>query len=54
MRYLLLAVLIAGFGLGLRLAVPVTPVDGSFRAVLRVYGAQGGTALSNTGETSSP
>lgn len=51
---LLLAVLIAMFGLCLRLAVPVTPVDGPFRDVLRAYGTQGGSAPSNTGETSSP
>ena len=53
-RCLLLAVLIAGLGLGLRLAMPVAPVDGPFRDVLRAYGTQGEPAPSNTGETSSP
>ena len=53
-RCLLLAVLIGAFGLGLRLAVPVAPVDGPFRDVLRAYAAQGRPDPSNTGETSSP
>ena len=36
-RYLLLALLIAGLGVALRRALPVTPVDGAFQAVLRAY-----------------
>jgi hypothetical protein len=36
-RCLLLALLIAGLGLALRRAVPVTPVDGAFRSVLQAY-----------------
>ncbi|SDN32002.1 hypothetical protein SAMN05216360_107177 [Methylobacterium phyllostachyos] len=36
-RCLLLALLIAGLGVTLRRAVPVTPVDGAFQAVLRAY-----------------
>ena len=54
MRCLFLAVLIAALGLGLRLAVPVVPVDGPFRDVLRAYATQAGPAPSNTSETSSP
>lgn len=50
----LLAVLIAVFGLCLRLTVPVAPVDEPFRDVLRAYGTQGASGASNTGETSSP
>ena len=38
-RCLLLALLIAGLGLALRRALPVTPVDGAFAAVLRAYAA---------------
>lgn len=53
-RCFLLAMLIAVFGLCLRLAVPVAPVDDAFRDVLRAYGTQGASARSNTGETSSP
>lgn len=53
-RRLLLAVLVGAFGLCLRLAVPVTPVDGPFRDVLRAYATRGEADLSNTGETSSP
>ncbi|ACB80608.1 hypothetical protein Mpop_2446 [Methylorubrum populi BJ001] len=51
---LLLAVVSAGLGLGLRLAVPVTPVDASFREVMRLYQSQGGAEGSNMAETSSP
>lgn len=54
MRCLLLAVLIAALGLSLRFAVPVAPVDGPFREVLRAYATQAPSAPSNTGETSSP
>ena len=36
-RYLLLALLVAGLGVALRRALPVTPVDGAFQAVLRAY-----------------
>lgn len=36
-RCLLLALLIAGLGVTLRRALPVTPVDGAFQAVLRAY-----------------
>ncbi len=53
-RCLFLALLIAAAGLGLRLALPVTPVDGPFRDVLRAYGAPGDAPPSNTGETSPP
>lgn len=53
-RCLLLAVLVAASGLGLRLAMPVTPVDGPLRDVLRAYGTHDPAAPSNTGETSSP
>lgn len=48
-RCFLLAVLIAALGLGLRLALPVTPVDGPFRDVLRAYGTQGSGAPSRPG-----
>jgi hypothetical protein len=40
-RCLLLALLIAGLGLALRGAVPVTPVDGAFRSVLQAYATPG-------------
>ncbi len=40
-RCLLLALLIAGLGLTLRRAVPVTPVDAAFRTVLRAYATPG-------------
>lgn len=53
-RCLLLAVLAGALGLVLRLAVPVTPVDGPFRDVLRVYATRAGDGPSNTGETSAP
>lgn len=53
-RCLFLAVLIAALGLALRLAVPVAPVDGAFREVLRAYATQVPPGPSNTGETSSP
>ncbi|MCJ2084671.1 hypothetical protein MKK88_01495 [Methylobacterium sp. E-005] len=36
-RCLLLALLIAGLGVTLRCALPVTQVDGAFQAVLRAY-----------------
>ncbi|WP_267426320.1 hypothetical protein [Methylobacterium sp. GC_Met_2] len=36
-RCLLLALLIAGLGVTLRRALPVTPVDGALQAVLRAY-----------------
>ena len=36
-RCLLLALLIAALGVALRRALPVTPVDGAFTAVLRAY-----------------
>ena len=38
-RCLLLALLIAGLGVALRRALPVTPVDGALQAVLRAYAA---------------
>ena len=55
-RCLLLALLAAGLGLGLRLILPVTPVDASFRAVLKAYADPDASAArsSNTAETSSP
>lgn len=55
-RCLLLAVLIAGLGLALRLGVPVAPVDPPFRAVLKAYAAPDSSAAepSNTAETSPP
>ena len=53
-RCLLLAVLVGAFGLGLRLALPVAPVDGPFRDVLRAYATQREAGPSNTGETLSP
>ncbi|BAU91281.1 hypothetical protein MPPM_2676 [Methylorubrum populi] len=51
---LLLAVLSAGLGLGLRLVLPVTPVDESFRDVMRLYQSQGEPGRSNMPETSAP
>lgn len=51
---LLLAVVSGGLGLAFRLAVPVAPVDASFRDVMRLYQSQGGPIDSNTPETSSP
>lgn len=51
---LLLAVASTGLGLCLRLAVPVTPVDASFRDVLRLYQSQGAPGHSNMPETSAP
>lgn len=51
---LLLALGCGIFGLGLRLALPVTPVDASFREVIRLYQPQGAAGSSNTPETSSP
>jgi hypothetical protein len=50
LRGLILAFLVAGFGLVLRMANPPLPVDAAFRDVLRSYGAE----ISNTRETSSP
>ncbi len=47
---LLLALLIAGLGMALRRALPVTPVDGAFEAVLRAYAAPGSEALSRAGD----
>lgn len=41
-------------GLSLRAAVPVTPVDASFRAVIRLYAPQGAGPASNMPETSAP
>ncbi len=49
-RGLVLALLVAGLGLALRVANPPLPVDEAFRDVLRSYGAE----ISNTRETSSP
>jgi hypothetical protein len=40
-RCLLLALLVAGLGLTLRRAVPVTPVDAAFQSVLRAYATPG-------------
>ncbi|WP_331286691.1 MULTISPECIES: hypothetical protein [Methylobacteriaceae] len=51
---LLLALGCGVSGLGLRLALPVTPVDASFREVIRLYQPQGAAGSSNTPETSSP
>ncbi|MBB5762023.1 hypothetical protein ABEV34_26300 [Methylorubrum rhodesianum] len=51
---LLLAALSAGLGLGLRLVLPVTPVDASFRDVMRLYQSQGEPGRSNMPETSAP
>lgn len=41
-------------GLSLRAAVPVTPVDASFREVIRLYAPQATAPASNTTETSAP
>ena len=49
-RGVILALVWTALGLGLRLANPPLPVDGAFRDVLRLYGAE----VSNTRETSSP
>lgn len=61
MRTCLIAALAAGFlGAGLRLAMPVAPVDDSFREVIRFYRAMplGGPGRpergSNMGETRLP
>lgn len=51
---LLLAVMAGVLGLGLRLTLPVTPVDASFRDVVRLYQSQAAPTGSNTPETSSP
>ncbi|MGH1570575.1 hypothetical protein ACRAWG_07770 [Methylobacterium sp. P31] len=40
-RCLLLALLIAGLGFGLRQAIPVAPVDAAFQSVLRAYATPG-------------
>jgi hypothetical protein len=40
-RCLLLALLIAGLGFGLRQAIPVTPVDAAFQSVLHAYATPG-------------
>jgi hypothetical protein len=40
-RCLLLALLVAGLGLTLRRAIPVTPVDAAFQSVLRAYATPG-------------
>jgi energy-converting hydrogenase Eha subunit A len=55
-RCLLLAALIAGLGLALRLGLPVAPVDAPFRAVLQAYATPDPSAAdpSNTAETSAP
>lgn len=49
-RGVILALVWTALGLGLRVANPPLPVDGAFRDVLRLYGAE----VSNTRETSSP
>ncbi|CAX24899.1 protein of unknown function [Methylorubrum extorquens DM4] len=51
---LLLAVMSGVMGLSLRLTLPVTPVDASFRDVVRLYQSQGAPTGSNTPETSPP
>ncbi|WP_458423843.1 hypothetical protein [Methylorubrum extorquens] len=40
--------------MSLRLTLPVTPVDASFRDVVRLYQSQGAPIGSNTPETSPP
>ncbi|GJD55253.1 hypothetical protein [Methylobacterium dankookense] len=55
MRTCLLLALTAGaLGVALRLALPVTPADDSFREVVRYYGADGPAAAGNMRETSAP
>jgi hypothetical protein len=49
-RCLLLALLIAGLGVALRRALPVTPVDGAFAAVLRAYAVPGSEAPLGAGD----
>ncbi|MCJ2072083.1 hypothetical protein MKK75_25330 [Methylobacterium sp. J-030] len=49
-RCLLLALLIAGLGVALRGALPVTPVDGAFRAVLRAYASPQSAAPPGSGD----
>ncbi|MCJ2031954.1 hypothetical protein MKK50_21535 [Methylobacterium sp. J-043] len=51
---LLLAAVSGVLGLTLRLTLPVTPADASFRDVMRLYQSQAATTGSNTLETSSP
>ncbi|WP_200943149.1 hypothetical protein [Methylobacterium sp. Leaf123] len=51
---LLLAVVSGVLGLTLRLTLPVTPVDASFRDVMRLYQSQAVPTGSNTPETSPP
>ncbi len=51
---LLLAVMSGVLGLSLRLTLPVTPVDASFRDVMRLYQSQGAPGHSNMPETSAP
>ncbi|CAO4167390.1 hypothetical protein EEDFHM_01067 [Methylorubrum populi] len=51
---LLLAILSGATGLGLRIVLPVTPVDASFRDVIRSYQPQGAAGASNMPETSAP
>lgn len=51
---LLLAVVSGVLGIGLRLSLPVIPVDASFRDVMRLYQPQGGPGTSNMPETSQP
>ncbi|CAO4167858.1 hypothetical protein [Methylorubrum populi] len=51
---LLLAILSGATGLGLRIVLPVTPVDASFRDVIRSYQPQGAAGVSNMPETSAP
>ena len=51
---LILALATGALGVGLRLAVPVTPADDSFREVVRYYGADVPGTPGNTRETSTP
>lgn len=51
---LLLACACGVAGLGMRLLLPVTPVDASFRDVIRLYQPQAGMGDSNMRETSAP
>ncbi|MCP1548355.1 MULTISPECIES: hypothetical protein [Methylorubrum] len=51
---LLLAVVSGVLGLTLRLTLPVTPADASFRDVMRLYQSQAAPTGSNTLETSPP
>ncbi|MGV7031239.1 hypothetical protein [Methylobacterium symbioticum] len=51
---LVLALALGALGVTLRLALPVTPADASFREVVRYYGADGQAAAGNMRETSAP